>query len=139
MSEAPHVLHTLKVAPRGDVAVLLVCLLLTVLFDMVLAVGVGLLLAAGLFIGRMSALTDAVPVEHPREADTPELPPEVAAFSIRGPLFFGAADRALGVLRRFNPRVRIVLLDISAVPLLDMTAISTSSACCATTASRASA
>src|SRR3546814_9476904 len=49
MSEAPHVMHVLRIAPRSDVLVLLTCLTLTVLFDMVLAVGVGLLLAAGLF------------------------------------------------------------------------------------------
>lgn len=58
MSEAPHVMHVLRIAPRSDVLVLLTCLILTVLFDMVLAVGVGLLLAAGLFIKRMSELTD---------------------------------------------------------------------------------
>ena len=56
MSEAPHVMHAHR--PRSDVLVLLTCLILTVLFDMVLAVGVGLLLAAGLFIKRMSELTD---------------------------------------------------------------------------------
>ncbi|PNA51798.1 C4-dicarboxylic acid transporter DauA, partial [Pseudomonas sp. MPR-R5B] len=53
MSEARHVVHTLRIAPRSDVLVLLTCLSLTVLFDMVLAVAVGLLLAAGLFVKRM--------------------------------------------------------------------------------------
>src|SRR5690606_29936116 len=42
---------------------------------------------------------------------------------IRGPLFFGAAEKALGALRRFNPEVRVVIVDISAVPMLDMTAL----------------
>jgi len=69
MSEPRHVAHTLRIAPRSDVLVLLVCLVLTVLFDMVLAVGVGLLLVAGLFIKRMSDLTDtAVPSRHQRQA-----------------------------------------------------------------------
>ncbi|MFC3606256.1 C4-dicarboxylic acid transporter DauA [Stutzerimonas tarimensis] len=122
MSEAPHVVHTLRIAPRGDVLVLLTCLTLTVLFDMVLAVGVGLLLAAGLFIKRMSELTDTAPLS-PRGVDFPAVPTGAAAFAIRGPLFFGAADKALDTLRRFNPEVRVVIVDFSAVPLLDMTAL----------------
>ena len=123
MSEAGHVLHTLRIAPRSDVLVLLTCLILTVLFDMVLAVGVGLLLAAGLFIKRMSDLTDtAAPPRHFHQA-LKDLPEHVLVYAIRGPLFFGAAEKALSVLRRFNNDVKVVIVDISAVPLLDMTAL----------------
>ncbi|WP_044873526.1 C4-dicarboxylic acid transporter DauA [Pseudomonas sp. LFM046] len=123
MSEARHVVHTLRIAPRNDVLVLLTCLLLTVLFDMVLAVGVGLLLAAGLFIKRMSDLTDTAPLpQHFHEA-LRELPEGVLAYAIRGPLFFGAAEKALSVLRRFNPEVKVVIVEMSAVPMLDMTAL----------------
>ena len=123
MSEPHHVLHTLRIAPRSDVLVLLTCLALTVLFDMVLAVGVGLLLAAGLFIKRMSELTDAQPLPRQQLALLGELPDGVLAYSIRGPLFFGAAEKALSVLRRFNPGVKVVVVEMSAVPLLDMTAL----------------
>lgn len=123
MSEAPHVLKTLRIAPRGDVLVLLTCLILTVLFDMVLAVGVGLLLAAGLFIKRMSELTDTTSLRQGQNRLLHDLPAHVAAYAIRGPLFFGAAEKALGVLRRFNPGIKVVIVDISNVPLLDMTAI----------------
>jgi len=123
MSEAPHVLHVLRIAPRSDVLVLLTCLALTVLFDMVLAVGVGLLLAAGLFIKRMSELTDTGALSREQRALLQDMPPHVAAYAIRGPLFFGAAEKALSALRRFNPDVRVVIVDISAVPLLDMTAL----------------
>ncbi|OEC46725.1 C4-dicarboxylic acid transporter DauA, partial [Pseudomonas sp. 1D4] len=77
MSEARHVLHTLRIAPRNDVVVLLVCLVLTVLFDMVLAVGVGLLLAAGLFIKRMSELTDTQPMPGHAQRALGELPASV--------------------------------------------------------------
>ncbi|WP_375740044.1 C4-dicarboxylic acid transporter DauA [Pseudomonas boanensis] len=123
MSEARHVAHTLHIAPRNDVFVLLACLVLTVLFDMVLAVGIGLLLAAGLFIKRMSDLTDTAPIpKHFHEA-LRELPEQVLAYAIRGPLFFGAAEKALSVLRRFNPEVKVVIVEMSAVPLLDMTAL----------------
>jgi len=123
MSEARHVRHTLRVAPRSDVLVLLTCLILTVLFDMVLAVGVGLLLAAGLFIKRMSDLTDTAPLPKHFHQALNDLPEHVLAYAIRGPLFFGAAEKALSVLRRFTPGVKVVIVDISAVPLLDMTAI----------------
>ncbi|WP_181295707.1 C4-dicarboxylic acid transporter DauA [Pseudomonas sp. Q2-TVG4-2] len=123
MSEAPHVLKTLRIAPRSDVLVLLTCLTLTVLFDMVLAVGVGLLLAAGLFIKRMSELTDTTSLRSGQSQLLQDLPEHVAAYAIRGPLFFGAAEKALGVLRRFNPVVKVVIVDISNVPMLDMTAL----------------
>jgi len=123
MSEARHVRHTLRIAPRSDVLVLLTCLSLTVLFDMVLAVGVGLLLAAGLFIKRMSDLTDTEALPKHFHQALHDLPEHVLAYAIRGPLFFGAAEKALSVLRRFTPGVRVVIVDISAVPLLDMTAL----------------
>ncbi|MGE4408197.1 C4-dicarboxylic acid transporter DauA [Pseudomonas sp.] len=123
MSEAPHVLHVLRIAPRSDVLVLLTCLVLTVLFDMVLAVGVGLLLAAGLFIKRMSELTDTTVLSRDQRKLLQDMPEHVATYAIRGPLFFGAAEKALGALRRFNPEVKVVIVDVSAVPMLDMTAL----------------
>ncbi|MCQ4346267.1 C4-dicarboxylic acid transporter DauA [Pseudomonas stutzeri] len=123
MAEAPHVVHTLRIAPRSDVLVLLTCLVLTVAFDMVLAVGAGLLLAAGLFIRQMSALTDAAPLPRQFHQALGDLPEHVAAYAIRGPLFFGAAEKALNTLRRFTPEVKVVIVDLSAVPLLDMTAL----------------
>lgn len=123
MSEAPHVLKTLRIAPRSDVLVLLTCLILTVLFDMVLAVGVGLLLAAGLFIKHMSELTDTTSLRQSQKRLFADLPEHVAAYGIRGPLFFGAAEKALSALRRFNPEVKVVIVDISGVPMLDMTAL----------------
>ncbi|HZJ93817.1 MAG TPA: C4-dicarboxylic acid transporter DauA [Thiopseudomonas sp.] len=122
MSEPKHVIHTLRIAPRNDVLILLTCLSLTVLFDMVLAVGVGLLLAAGLFIKSMSDLTDTESVAS-NEHEIPDLPDSVAVYAIRGPLFFGAAEKALSVLRKFNPEIRVVIIDMRAVPMLDMTAL----------------
>jgi SulP family sulfate permease len=123
MSEPAHVLHTLRIAPRSDVLVLLTCLTLTVLFDMVLAVGVGLLLAAGLFIKRMSDLTDTAVLPRHFHQALQDLPEHVLVYAIRGPLFFGAAEKALSVLRRYSPGVKLVIIDISAVPLLDLTAL----------------
>lgn len=123
MSEPKHVIHTLRIAPRNDVLVLLTCLILTVLFDMVLAVGVGLLLAAGLFIKSMSELTDTESVSREHYGELDELPDSVVLYAIRGPLFFGAAEKALSALRRFSPGLRVVVIDLSAVSMLDMTAL----------------
>jgi len=123
MSEPPHVLRTLRIAPRSDVLILLTCLLLTVVFDMVLAVSVGLLLAAGIFIKRMSDLTDTAALPNHFHQALDNLPEQVLAYAIRGPLFFGAAEKALSVLRRLNPEVKVVIVEMSAVPMLDMTAL----------------
>ena len=71
----------------------------------------------------MSDLTDVAPLpQHFHEA-LRELPKQVLAYAIRGPLFFGAAEKALSVLRRFNPEVKVVIVEMSAVPMLDMTAL----------------
>ncbi|PXX96332.1 C4-dicarboxylic acid transporter DauA [Halomonas sp. LBP4] len=123
MSEARHFLHTLRSAPPGDVAILLTCFTLTVLFDMVLAVAVGIGLAAALFIRRMSLLTQTLRVDTGSHAPIDELPGEVALYDINGPLFFGAAEKALSSLHLVDPKVRIVILDMHDVPSMDGTAI----------------
>lgn len=123
MSEAPRVVHLLRVGPRQDVLVLLICLLLTVLFDMVLAVGVGLLLASALFIRRMAELSGggAQPRQHDRALA--DLPDSVALYRIQGPLFFAAADKALEAISRFDNEVRYMVIDMRAVPSMDMSAL----------------
>lgn len=123
MSEPKHVWHTLRIAPRNDVLVLLTCLILTVLFDMVLAVGVGLLLAAGLFIKSMSDWTDTASLDRKQFIELHDLPDSVVLYAIRGPLFFAAAEKALSTLRRFTPGLQLVIIDLRAVPVLDMTAL----------------
>lgn len=123
MSEPSHVVKTLRIAPFNDVLVLLTCLILTVLFDMVLAVGVGLLLAAGLFIKSMSDWTDTASVDRKQISELQELPDSVMLYAINGPLFFAAAEKALSTLRRFTPDLQLVIIDLRAVPMLDMTAL----------------
>src|SRR5690554_1758020 len=123
MSEPRQVIQTLRTAPLNDVLVLLTCLILTVLFDMVLAVGVGLLLAAGLFIKSMSEMTDTASINRAAFSELDSLPDSVAMYAIRGPLFFGAAEKALSTLRRFSADLEVVIIDFSAVPVLDMTAL----------------
>lgn len=123
MGEARHFLHTLRSAPAGDVAILVTCFTLTVLFDMVLAVAVGIGLAAALFIRRMSLLTQTQRIDSGTHASIDSLPGEVALYDIDGPLFFGAAEKALTSLHLVDPKVRVVILDMHDVPSMDGTAI----------------
>ncbi len=124
MSELKHFIRIIKVAPAGDKATLLTCFTLTVLFDMEIAVAVGLGLAAVLFIRRSIELTGLklIPnyeTEHPR-AD--ELPNDVLIYDVNGAMFFGSAQKALSVLTHISD-VKTVILDMSDVTMLDMTAM----------------
>ena len=78
MSDAKHFINIIRVAPRSDVAVLLTCFLLTVVFDMALAVGVGL--AALLFMRRMATLTGVQLVTSQQQPHLVDLPKQVAVY-----------------------------------------------------------
>ncbi len=119
MSEVDRIRHLIKLSPRSDVAVLVVCFLLTVFVDMVFAVGVGVVLAALLFMRRMASLTQTRAVTRETPGARVTLPPGVVLFHISGPLFFGAADKAVGALDVADPDVRCVILDLSEVPMMD--------------------
>ena len=123
MSEARHFLHVLRVAPKSDVAVLLTCYLLTVIFDMVVAVTAGMVLASFLFMRRMAevASVQLVDDEHPHLKV--KLPPEVMLYEVSGPLFFGAAEAAMDTLRAIGERPRVLILYLGAVPAMDVTGL----------------
>lgn len=121
MSEARHFLQTLRVAPRNDVLVLLVCFFLTVLFDMTLAVGVGMGLAAALFIRRSIEVTDTRNLADDHD-NLGELR-EIMVYDINGPLFFGSAQKAVRQVAEIDAGTRVVVLNMSRVSMLDMTAI----------------
>lgn len=121
MSEAKHFARTVRIAPRDDVLVLVSCFLLTVLLDMTIAVGVGMGLAAALFIRRTVSLTQTAVIEsHNADLSVPE---NVVVYDINGPLFFGSAQKALRNIVLVRPNTRVVVLDMSEVTLLDMSAI----------------
>jgi SulP family sulfate permease len=123
MSEARHALHMIRVAPRSDVVVLLTCFGLTVLFDMVIAVTFGVLLAALLFMRRMAEMTQTRVFEGSGQPASTRgglsLPNRVALYEIAGPLFFGAAQRGMAALDALKEDVRVVILDLSRVPVID--------------------
>jgi SulP family sulfate permease len=121
MAEARHFVRLLRFAPRSDVMVLLTCFGLTVIFDMVIAVSVGVVLAALLFMRRMAILTH---VSLDTEAhDRLEMPEGVRLYEIAGPMFFGAAKSAMEALETVGSDARVVILSMRGVPEMDVTGL----------------
>ncbi len=133
MSEIDHFIHFMR-APLGDRSVLLLTFVLTVLVDLTVAIGVGVVLAALMFMHRMalvSALRHHVTLDDQDdpESDTArkraELPKGVELFELRGPLFFGVAEHLIDVLQRTGPRPHAYVLNLREVPLVDATGAKT--------------
>jgi SulP family sulfate permease len=123
MSEAEHFLHTVRVAPKSDVAVLLTCFFLTVVFDMVIAVTVGIMLASLLFMRRMAHVSEGH-VSHPDHRSLPgPLPEGVVIYDLSGPLFFGAAERALNAMRAIGTDVRVIIFRMEQVSSADVSGL----------------
>lgn len=121
LSEARHFFRLVRIAPRHDVIVMLTCFTLTVVFDMVIAVTVGVVLAALLFMRQMSVLTKA-------ELGTPQLlkvdvPTGIRVYAIAGPLFFGAAKSAMEVIHTVGHKDHTFILDMHNVPTVDATGL----------------
>jgi SulP family sulfate permease len=123
MSELDHMIHTARVAPRSDVVVLFTCFILTVVFDMVVAVSVGVVLAALMFMRRMSAMTESRLTTVRQGEDTRTLADGIALYEIAGPLFFGAAQRAMRSFEVVEEGVKVVVLALGAVPVIDATGL----------------
>jgi SulP family sulfate permease len=122
MSEVRHFVHVLKVAPRSDVLVQLACFSLTVIFDMVVSVTAGVMLAALLFMRRMAEISGAT-LENKHPALREPLPEGVFVYDIAGPLFFGAAQKAMSSLGQVADKARVVILDLDGVPAIDATGL----------------
>jgi sulfate permease, SulP family len=124
MADVKHILHILKVSPASDKSVLLVCYGVAVVIDMVASVVVGVVLASLLFMKRMSELTTSrlsdgrVHTELRRK-----LPDGVMVYDIAGPLFFGAAQRAMAELGAIARDVKVVIFDMEQVPVMDTTGL----------------
>ena len=125
-----HHFARLKQWPKSDVLVFLLAFALTVLTDITVAVEVGMVLAAVLFIRRISETTRITSVDE-RDLDyDPEqslhgkdLPPGVAAFQLMGAFMFGATDRLESALLRRDQRPRVVILGIKRVLAFDATGL----------------
>lgn len=130
MSELPHFIEILK-GDKSDALILVATFLLTVLIDLAVAVQVGVLLSAVLFVKKM---TDNTSVEvcrlllHEKE-DLPDsdllfrkdVPDDVALFEITGPFFYSIADLLDEALSRLPADPRVFILRLSKVPIIDVT------------------
>lgn len=112
MSEAHKVVNLLRTGPQDDIIVMLLCMSLTVLFDMVIAISVGIVLASLLFMRRIARMTRLATVNV-------EVPEDVLVLRVIGPLFFAAADSLFTDLATRCVGKRIVVLKCDAVPVLD--------------------
>lgn len=121
MSEAHKSVHLLKTAPVSDILVLLTCFSLTVMFDMVIAITAGILLAAVLFMKDIAAMTKVTNVTNNHKWVDMPLPAGWRVFRISGPLFFAAADRVFGELAVLaltsteNKGIVLVMEDVSMI------------------------
>lgn len=124
MSEWRHFVSICRFSPKSDILVLVVTFVLTVVFDLVVAIAVGLILACVLFMKRMSDVT-SVRRWHgaPDNADDHEktVPPHVVVYEINGPMFFADADKFLDF--HLEEDTMVVIIRMSKVPSIDATAM----------------
>ena len=132
MAEIDSFRHLMS-GPIGDRMVLLLTFALTVVFDLTVAIEVGLVLASFLFMHRMSEVvamqSNITLLEEDRDDATSAddqralLPAGVEAFQIAGPLFFAVADRLDDVLNQFTAPPRVFILRMRLVPLIDSSGV----------------
>ncbi len=123
MADVKHLAFLVRFAPRGDVAVMGVCFTLTVVFDMVVAVSFGFVLASILFMRRMAEVSHVRLVDDDHPAFAAPMPKGVRLLEVSGPLFFGAAAKALGTLETLDEETRVVIMDLGSVPTIDTTGL----------------
>lgn len=127
MSEWRQFVSVVKSAPKSDIIVLVTTFILTVVFDLVIAIEVGMILAAMLFMKRMSEETSVTSWKYTDDENDSDsidlrvLPRNVRVYEISGPLFFGAADKVLDI--RLKDYTDCLILRMRAVPALDATAM----------------
>lgn len=116
-----------KTAPKSDIIVLVTTFVLTVVFDLVVAIEVGIILAAILFMKRMSDVTEVEGwkyVDDEEDADSVslrEVPKNTVVYEVSGPLFFGAADKILQIT--LDENINCLVLRMRSVSAIDATAM----------------
>jgi len=129
MADLKHVYSTIRRAPRADVAILLITLLLTVFVDIVVAVNIGVILATLQFLRRMASsveVTEASPDELGAELKAlrlPALPAGVVVYAIQGPFFFGAVESFERALAGTHTDPKVVMIRLRWVPFIDLTGL----------------
>lgn len=117
-----------KTAPKSDIAVLITTFVLTVVFDLVVAIEVGMVLAAMLFMKRMSDVTSVEGWKYieddeddPDSLSLRQVPKKVCVYEISGPMFFGAADKILDI--SVSEKDKVLILRMRSVGAIDATAL----------------
>ncbi|WP_298483036.1 SulP family inorganic anion transporter [uncultured Ruminococcus sp.] len=130
MSGWRTIVDTIRTAPKSDVLILLVTLILTVVFDLVVAIGVGLVLASLLFMKQMadvSGVQDWVYVDDedddPDHIELKKVPQNTKVYEINGPMFFAASDKFMYVISDTN--IDVLCIRMRNVPAMDATGVET--------------
>ena len=127
MSHIHKLIEIIQKAPKSDVAVLLLSFVLTVVFDLVVAISVGLGLACLMFMKRMADVSDIKEWEYVEITDDEDgrlkpVPAHVMVYEITGPMFFGSADKIPNIDNREGTK-RVLVLRMRSVPAIDATAM----------------
>ena len=120
-----------KSSPKSDILVLVTTFVLTVVFDLVVAIEVGVVMAAMLFLMRMSNVTEVKSWKYlgedidekndPMALKYKVVPKNTLVYEIIGPMFFAAADKFLDI--SFEPGVKVLIIRMRGVPAMDVTAL----------------
>ncbi|MCK3657717.1 C4-dicarboxylic acid transporter DauA [Pasteurellaceae bacterium Pebbles2] len=117
MADLRNIIHLVRRSGANEIAVLLICIFLTVIFDMVIAISVGVLLASLLFIRTIAEMTKSIEQPHPDDLE------DVLVYRISGPLFFAAADNLFADLHdktvHTDHEIKHIVLQCDAVTVLD--------------------
>ena len=129
MADWSSFFHLCKTAPKSDIIVLVLTFVLTVVFDLVVAIEVGVVLAALLFMKRMSDTAEVTGWKYIEEPDV--MPGEqeklmhvnkaIRIFEVNGPLFFAAADKLLKI--NSKKYTKVIIVRMRAVPAIDASAM----------------
>lgn len=127
MCEWRKFVYLCKTAPKSDIIVLVLTFILTVVFDLVVAIEVGILLAAILFMKRMSEVTEVEGWKYVDDEDDPDslslrkVPDHTHVYEISGPMFFAAANKILGIT--LDEKDNCLILRMRSVSAIDATAM----------------
>lgn len=110
---------------KYDILVLVTTFLLTVLIDLTIAIQIGMVLAALIFMQRMSNASHIIAADADIDAleDYSDLPIDIEVYEIKGPFFFAAAQKYRETLKNFGKRAKVIVLRMRYVPFIDSTGI----------------
>lgn len=128
-----HIFRRLLKSPRSDVIVLLTTFFLTVIFDLTIAIEIGMILAVILFMKRMASVSNIDVIKRElKDVDefvdtnsiqTKEIPEGVEVYEINGPFFFGAASKFKEIMQRIENPPKVMILRMRSVPAIDATGL----------------